>query len=164
MRASKWRHQDIEANLRKFKNERGPLAYRANHSCTVCRATPYRRATSVTGAPSLTSSTTRYRYSTTPSSTSTPGALRRDHVDRCEPDSILETGSAPQTVAPEPEPGASHQAESHSLVDASSATQSDTPQMPKYSVLYSKEPHDLRSPLTESNRRPSPYHRPTGRP
>src|SRR6185312_14551501 len=50
-----------------------------SHSCTVCRATPCRRATSVTEAPSSsTSSTARYRCSTTPSSTSTPGPSRRD--------------------------------------------------------------------------------------
>ena len=52
------------------------FAYRRSHPCTVCRATPYRRATSVTGTPSSrTSSTARYRCSTTPSSTSTPGSL-----------------------------------------------------------------------------------------
>ena len=54
-------------------------AYRRSHSCTVCRATPYRRATSVTAAPSRTSSTARYRCSTTPSSTSITGPLRGDH-------------------------------------------------------------------------------------
>jgi hypothetical protein len=51
-----------------------PLTYRRSHPCTVWRATPYRRATSVTVAPSSrTSSTARYRCSATPSSTSTPG-------------------------------------------------------------------------------------------
>jgi hypothetical protein len=39
-------------------------AYRRSHVCTVCRTTPYRRATSVTEAPSSsTSSTARYRCS-----------------------------------------------------------------------------------------------------
>ena len=40
-------------------------AYRRSHACTVCRETPYRRATSVTDAPSRTSSTARYRCSAT---------------------------------------------------------------------------------------------------
>ena len=61
----------------------------------------------------------------------------------------VRAGQATPTIAP---------ATAERMWGASSATQSDTPQIPKYSVLRSKELRDLRSPLTESNRRPSPYH------
>ena len=52
-----------------------PRAYQRSQRCTVWRVTPYLRATSVTGRPSMTSRTALWRCSTTPSSMSTMPAL-----------------------------------------------------------------------------------------
>src|SRR6185437_3100937 len=90
------------------------LVYRPSYSCTVWRATPYRRATSVTAAASSrTSSTARYRCSTTPSSTSTPGPLSASQPDGSHRNArdCREPGSSPEyrpptrtTVAQLPQP------------------------------------------------------------
>src|SRR5450631_2356374 len=51
-------------------------AYRPNHTCTVPRDTPKRRATEVTVAPASTSSTARYRSSETRRSHNVPAPFQ----------------------------------------------------------------------------------------
>jgi|ERR1022692_172706 hypothetical protein len=62
------------------------------------------------------------------------------------------------SVRPGQEPGILHQQMRRGRRKLSECHSRGTFQAPKYSVFCSKQPHDLRSPLTESNRRPSPYH------
>ena len=60
-----------------------PPGIRAIQRCTVCRATPYRSATSITGAPARTSSTARYLCSTTFSSRSMSGSVTHQVKPPC---------------------------------------------------------------------------------
>lgn len=90
--------------------------YRRSHRCSFCRVTPYRRATSITGAPSTrTSGTAACRCSITPNTTSTTGSLDLDEIEQAEPNrpelshrnrSHRRTGpgSGPQPVTQEPHP------------------------------------------------------------
>ena len=82
-----WCGHDSGRRDRSASPPRPPCSYRRTQVCTLCRDTPTRAATSVTGTPAATARTARYRCSTTDTSTSAnpglpPPDARKRRVNR----------------------------------------------------------------------------------